>query len=122
MLAADGDRTLEDVRADAVHDPRELARLEPERVGVWGSRGRGRRETASGYLKAAGVVVRGCGRPSTSPAKPVSEARAHVASTLGLSPEDLREGTPGSRTSRFSNNVSWAASGHAPSSTRPAWS
>ena len=29
-----------------------------------------RRETASGYLKAAGVVVRGRGRPSARPAKP----------------------------------------------------
>jgi restriction system protein len=40
---------------------------------------------------------------------PLSEVRAHVASAQGLSPEDLREKTPGGRTSRFSNNVSWAA-------------
>ena len=34
-----------------------------------------RRETVSGYLKAAGIVVRGRGRPSESKAKPAIPRR-----------------------------------------------
>ena len=49
-----------------------------------------RRETASGYLKAAGLAVRGRGRPSAGPAKPAispavstDSAPASVAGTGG---------------------------------------
>jgi hypothetical protein len=44
-----------------------------------------RRETVSGYLKAAGIVVRGRGRPSESKAKPaISEEQ--VSTDLGAKP------------------------------------
>ena len=40
-----------------------------------------RRETASGYLKAAGVVVRGRGRPSARPAKPAISSEVSTDSS-----------------------------------------
>ena len=40
-----------------------------------------RRETASSYLKAAGVVVRGRGRPRTSPAKPAISSQVSTDSS-----------------------------------------
>ena len=49
-----------------------------------------RRETVSGYLKAAGIVVRGRGRPSESKAKAaISE---EVSTDLGAKPAITREG------------------------------
>ena len=40
-----------------------------------------RRETASSYLKVAGVVVRGRGRPSTRPAKPAISSEVSTDSS-----------------------------------------
>src|ERR1700676_2477977 len=49
-----------------------------------------RRETVSGYLKAAGIAVRSRGRPSESKAKPaISE---EVSTTLGENPPMTGEG------------------------------
>src|SRR5437867_4159440 len=49
-----------------------------------------RRETVSGYLKAAGIAVRGRGRPSESKAKPaISEA---VSTDLGAKPAISSDG------------------------------
>ena len=45
-----------------------------------------RRETASNYLKAAGVVVRGRGRPRTSPAKPAISSEVSTDSSRAPSP------------------------------------
>ena len=42
-----------------------------------------RRETASGYLKAAGLTVRGRGRPSARPAKPAISPEAPTDSLPG---------------------------------------
>ena len=44
-----------------------------------------RRETASGYLKAAGVAVRGRGRPSIRPAKPAISSAVSTDSAAVLS-------------------------------------
>ena len=44
-----------------------------------------RRETASGYLKAAGVAVRGRGRPSVRPAKPAISSAVSTDSAAVLS-------------------------------------
>src|SRR5881628_2536392 len=49
-----------------------------------------RRETVSGYLKAAGIAVRSRGRPSESKAKPaISE---EVSTDLGAKPAIMSEG------------------------------
>src|SRR5437016_10320619 len=49
-----------------------------------------RRETVSGYLKAAGIAVRSRGRPSESKAKPaISE---EVSTDLGAKPAIMGEG------------------------------
>ena len=40
-----------------------------------------RRETASGYLRAAGLVVRGRGRPRSGPAKPAISAEVSTDSS-----------------------------------------
>ena len=45
-----------------------------------------RRETASGYLKAAGVVVRGRGRPPTAAAKPAISPEVSTDSSAAPSP------------------------------------
>jgi transposase len=49
-----------------------------------------RRETVSGYLKAAGIVVRGRGRPSESKAK--AAITEEVSTDLGAKPAITREG------------------------------
>ena len=61
-----------------------------------------RRETVSAYLKAAGIAVRGCGRPSEAPAKPAITAEvstdlpsAHPATTGGVSTDASPAGPPG---------------------------
>ena len=62
-----------------------------------------RRETASGYLKAAGVVVRGRGRPSTRPAKPaISSEVSTDSSRVPSAGADTGDGAPlsGDRPSR----------------------
>ncbi len=49
-----------------------------------------RRETVSGYLRAAGIAVRGRGRPSEAKAKPaISE---EVSTDLGAKPAITSEG------------------------------
>ena len=45
-----------------------------------------RRETASNYLKAAGVMVRGRGRPRTSPSKPAISSEVSTDSSRAPSP------------------------------------
>ena len=45
-----------------------------------------RRETASGYLKASGVVVRGRGRPPTAAAKPAISPEVSTDSSVTPSP------------------------------------
>src|SRR4249919_1313369 len=49
-----------------------------------------RRETVSGYLKAAGIAVRGRGRPSESKAKPA--IFEEVSTDLRAKPAIAREG------------------------------
>ena len=62
-----------------------------------------RRETASNYLKAAGVVVRGRGRPRTSPAKPAISSEVSTDSSVApASGSGTGDGAPvlGDRPSR----------------------
>jgi hypothetical protein len=49
-----------------------------------------RRETVSGYLKAAGIPVRGCGRPSESKPKPAISGEVSTDSGLGYSRKSVR--------------------------------
>src|SRR4029077_16582319 len=51
-----------------------------------------RRETVSGYLKAAGIAVRSRGRPSESKAKPAISAE--VSTDLGAKPAMTGGGVP----------------------------
>ena len=54
-----------------------------------------RRETASGYLRAAGVVVRGRGRPSTRPANPaISSEVSTDSSRAPAAGADTGDGAP----------------------------
>ena len=45
-----------------------------------------RRETAGGYLKASGVVVRGCGRPPTTAAEPALTPEVSTDSSVASLP------------------------------------
>ena len=62
-----------------------------------------RRETASGYLKAAGLVVQGRGRPPTRPSNPAISAQVSTDSSAeprGRDRHGMRHSAAGDRPTR----------------------